>query len=334
MSDLSQHNHNTWPRRNPVGVLYPSTNIEEMSMALGIKAYEAVLDVGGGANPLPEASAVVENNINSSHDRDGQAATVDRRSIAADIESLPFPDKSFDFVFCSHVLEHVRNPVQACNELMRVGKRGFIETPRKLAELVAGYPSHRWLIDVIDGVLTFERRWFVEHPLQNMGLAHILNYDSAREQALVNFRNLTCVQFTWDQQFDYKIIERDGWQELFDYDNPEHAGWSHFYFSLNLLANGTPMLHVKPHIDIALEKLPCEGVVYALEGVWKGIMGNGEEARQSFAKAKFLECNDESLIANIQLLEANSTETGKNFQLPFRRGPVRANRNEPSWNMS
>jgi len=322
MSDLPQLKLNPWPKKNHAGVVYPSENIDEMAAALGISAGEVVLDVGGGANPLPEASVVAEYNIDSNHDRDGQAAVVDRRYVATDIESLPFPDKSFDFVFCSHVLEHVRNPAQACHELMRVGKRGFIETPRRLAELTAGYPSHRWLVEEINGVLTFERRWFIDHPLQNMMLAHVLNFDSAREQALVNFRNLTCVQFVWDQHFDCKIMERDGWQDMFDYDNPEHAGWSHFYFSLNLLANGAPVLHVKPHIDIALKKLPCEGLVYALEGVWNAVKGNEKEAKLSFAKARQLECDDESLMANIQLLEATSTQTNKDFYLPFGRGLI------------
>jgi len=39
--------------------------------------------------------------------------------------AMPFPDKSFDFVYCAHVLEHVDDPIRACREIMRVGKRGI-----------------------------------------------------------------------------------------------------------------------------------------------------------------------------------------------------------------
>ena len=42
---------------------------------------------------------------------------------------LPFRDTTFDFVYCSQVLECVKNPLAACREIMRVGKRGYIETP-------------------------------------------------------------------------------------------------------------------------------------------------------------------------------------------------------------
>ena len=71
---------------------------------------------------------------------------------------LPFPDKAFDFVVCSHTLEDIRNPIQACHEIIRVGKRGYIEIPSRLLESTIGVESnrytgfyhHRWLIDVVD----------------------------------------------------------------------------------------------------------------------------------------------------------------------------------------
>lgn len=60
-----------------------------------------------------------------------------------------FRDKEFDFVYCSHVLEHVRDPAKACAELMRIGKRGFIETPTRGKDLwlgTAAVSNHRWAV--------------------------------------------------------------------------------------------------------------------------------------------------------------------------------------------
>lgn len=37
-----------------------------------------------------------------------------------DVCSLPFPDNTFDVIFCNHVLEHVRNDSTAISELYRV----------------------------------------------------------------------------------------------------------------------------------------------------------------------------------------------------------------------
>lgn len=43
--------------------------------------------------------------------------------VLADVHGLPFRDRSFDFVYCCHELEHVSNPIQASREIVRVGKR-------------------------------------------------------------------------------------------------------------------------------------------------------------------------------------------------------------------
>jgi ubiquinone/menaquinone biosynthesis C-methylase UbiE len=42
------------------------------------------------------------------------------------LETLPFPDKSFDAVICSHTLEHVADLSKAISELKRVGRKGLI----------------------------------------------------------------------------------------------------------------------------------------------------------------------------------------------------------------
>ncbi len=44
--------------------------------------------------------------------------------VKADITNLPFPDESFDVIFCNHVLEHIPNDQKAMMELYRVMKKG------------------------------------------------------------------------------------------------------------------------------------------------------------------------------------------------------------------
>lgn len=305
--------------RNVLGALYPTETPARMAEALGIRRGDTVVDIGGGHSPLPEATVVVEYDLTSGHDRDGQPAALDSRYVEGDAHALPFPDGAFDFAYSSHVFEHLREPAQACREMMRVAQRGYIETPRKMTELWAGYPSHRWLVDVEDGVLTFERRWFIESPFHNGLLAHVHNFKDAREQALIHFRNLCCVQFAWDRRFDFKVVERPGWREEFDYDNPAHAAWSHFYFALNLLANGDRWEGVHVHGKTALEMRPQEGVFHVLVAVLYATLGNFDAARASLQGARALGCDDEALAAN---LEALRTEAG-HWHLPLGRGPIR-----------
>jgi SAM-dependent methyltransferase len=303
---------------NPWGPVYPTGCPEAMVAALGIRPGDRVLDVGGGAAPFPAATVVLEYDLVSGHDRDHKGARPDDRWVCGDVQGLPFADGSFDFVYCSHVLEHVRDPAKACGELMRMAERGYLETPRKMTELFAGYPSHRWLVDLVDGVLTFERRWFLEHPLQNMALAHAHRHPDVLERALGAYRNLTCVQLAWEGKFRFQVADDAERRRHFDYDRPNHAAWSHFFFALNLLANGDGVDVVRGHVDIALGLLPDEALFHVLAAVVWVLSRNPTQARQSLGEAERLGCTDPALPANRCAL-ANGTCS---LLLPLGRGRV------------
>ncbi len=70
-------------------------------------------------------------------------------------EKLPFADKEFDFVFARQIAEDLYDPFHFCEEMSRVGKRGYIETPSPMAEMgrgvdgssppYRGYYHHRYI---------------------------------------------------------------------------------------------------------------------------------------------------------------------------------------------
>lgn len=141
---------------------------------------QLVLDVGGGANPLPRADWVID--LLAYDDRGLYGEEIDpggerfsgetwvQRDIC-DHHPWPFGDKQFDFVTCSHTLEDVRDPIWVCSELIRVAKAGYVEVPSRLEEQSygfqgpwAGWGHHRWLIDLEGDELTFV---FKHHVLHN-----------------------------------------------------------------------------------------------------------------------------------------------------------------------
>ena len=72
------------------------------------------------------------NNVKSYTSADAHMAGVDD---VIDIRALPYADNSFDWVFCSHVLEHVDDDIAALSELFRVlrpGGRAVLLTPISL----------------------------------------------------------------------------------------------------------------------------------------------------------------------------------------------------------
>jgi SAM-dependent methyltransferase len=149
----------------------------DVARDLKIEPGEWVLDIGSGAHPFPRADVLADRFTGTSHHRGGRELKSDRPLVISDVEHLPFADKSFDVVICSHVLEHVDDPETAIAELERVAQRGYIECPSASWEKVQGFPFHRWLVRNEGGTLVFEekhgpmydeelRSWFTEFQRQ------------------------------------------------------------------------------------------------------------------------------------------------------------------------
>ncbi len=119
-----------------------------------------VLEIGPGHAPFRRATHFVDNVPRG----DLPITMCDCAS-----EPLPFPDKSFDFIYCRHVLEDMFNPFPLVKEMSRVGKAGYIETPSPIAELCRGvdggapyyrgYHHHRFIVWMRDDVLHFVSKY-------------------------------------------------------------------------------------------------------------------------------------------------------------------------------
>lgn len=119
-----------------------------------------VLDLGSGNAPHPWASVLCDRLPGDDAER-AERAPLQRDArpfVIADGEALPFRTGAFDYVICSHVLEHARDPAALLAEVARVGRRGYIETPSPLSEALFGWPFHRWVVFQEDGVLLLAPR--------------------------------------------------------------------------------------------------------------------------------------------------------------------------------
>ncbi len=97
-----------------------------------VEEHALVLDVGSGDKPSWRADVLLDGYPDDPHagQRSGTGRTrVDRALFDADAAAMPFADGAFDYVICSHVLEHVPDPSAVIAELTRVARAGYIEVP-------------------------------------------------------------------------------------------------------------------------------------------------------------------------------------------------------------
>jgi SAM-dependent methyltransferase len=102
-----------------------------------------VLEVGGGHAPYAGVTHAVDKFPHDDSQRAGAIAhPLGVTLVEGELEALPFESEpKFDFIYVSHVLEHVHSPTKAMSEISRVAKAGYLETPSPLGEHVwCAYP--------------------------------------------------------------------------------------------------------------------------------------------------------------------------------------------------
>jgi ubiquinone/menaquinone biosynthesis C-methylase UbiE len=131
---------------------YQSTYVK-----FGIRPEDKVLDIGSGTYPFRYSTVLVDRFPERTVHRRDDLVTNGKPLVLADISTLPFRDKYFDFVYCSHVLEHVEDPIKACAEIVRVGRRGYIETPTLAKDMLFAWADgmHKWQVVAIANTLVF-----------------------------------------------------------------------------------------------------------------------------------------------------------------------------------
>jgi len=193
----------TWTHQNEV-------------MSWDIAAHERVLDVGSGGWPFSKATHLADRFPEKTTHRVEALKRDERPFIAVDVERLPFGDGSYDFVFCSHVLEHLDDPGRAIRELMRVGRRGYIEVPTRLSDVMLDFTRlenhHRWHGLVLGGTLVLIE--WSESERRELGQEFFVALQSAYTNPFQDFfernRDLFFAGLRWSGRIAFLVIDREG----------------------------------------------------------------------------------------------------------------------------
>ncbi len=118
-------------------------------------------------------------------------------------KTLPFKDNEFDFVYASHVIEHIDDVSFFISELKRISKQGYIELPSLLEDnLVLSKNSsedHKWIFkfDDVEKILLVEKKKELIEPF----ITHGVLFETLRK----NFRSSLVLELIWEKEINYEF---------------------------------------------------------------------------------------------------------------------------------
>ena len=179
----------------------------------GIKKTDIVLDVGGGHCAFVRANVILDKFPEARYD-DLQRAKGSinipegARFIQGDAADMScFKDKEFDFVVCAETLNHVENPIAVCKELIRVGKRGYVEMPNVLYEIFSSHQEHLWLCFWDGTTLRFLKNNYPKNCVTDVsGIDRRVIEGAYRKMLGCKDQESIFIDFIWENSFKFEIM--------------------------------------------------------------------------------------------------------------------------------
>ena len=180
-------------------------------MKIDYSKYKTILDVGCGQNPLPQAThycdAYPDKNVSRGADLNTKVIGKKEFKIANLDEGLPYKDKEFDWVHCDNVLEHVKDPIKCCKELMRVSKAGYICCPTNIWEVLFRRGYHKWTVSMEENKLIFTLKTEKNCPPNTFRGDDLFDECTMFKETFKKNVHLFYVKFKWSNSFEVSVIK-------------------------------------------------------------------------------------------------------------------------------
>jgi hypothetical protein len=177
-----------------------------------IAATDRVLEIGPGATPYFRSDVFLELQYDNDEERIAQSGHIglletEKQVVYYDGGKFPFIDKEFDYVICSHVLEHVIDADVFLSEIQRVGKMGYLEFPTIYYDYIYNFPEHQLFILEKNGVIYWMTK--VESGLMKYASIQRFFYRTCELKyfdTINNFKDYFFQGFEWFNKIESKRV--------------------------------------------------------------------------------------------------------------------------------
>ena len=159
-----------------------------------------ILDIGCNRDAVKYAQTVADiQNLSDFYKNEN------KDFVLIESKNLPFEDNQFDFIYASHVIEHVDDVSYFIKELQRISKQGYIELPSMLEDNIVlsenNILDHKWFFqfDDVRNVLLAEKKRQLIEPF----ITHGVLFGSLRK----NFRSSLVLELLWKEEINYEFKE-------------------------------------------------------------------------------------------------------------------------------
>ncbi len=128
---------------------------------VSIKETDRVLEVGPGGSPYHRSDVLLEKifDEDEAHEQRGRVKPLEtnKELVFYEGDKFPFKDNEFDYVICSHVLEHIPSDevMNFLSEIQRVGRQGYLEFPTIYYDYIYNFPKHLTFLLYDNGVIKY-----------------------------------------------------------------------------------------------------------------------------------------------------------------------------------
>jgi SAM-dependent methyltransferase len=178
-----------------------------------IQSTDKVLEIGPGADPHERSDVFLEYEFDKEADYAAQFGhdeklETDKQIVFYKGDTFPFIDDEFDYVICSHVLEHVNDVPKFLSEVFRIAKKGYFEYPTILYDYLYNFDVHLNYLNFVDGKLFYMKK--ADSPLEAFRPVQDFYYASLKKGYVAGINELLPYMmqgFEWEKGFENIAVQ-------------------------------------------------------------------------------------------------------------------------------